>query len=104
MFDTAGLLASVEGVLKDILLKLGVREASHVDDLDNDKRRKKLLKLTIAALKDLESGKAPASYYKNVDGLRDEGRAFSVGTAAEEDRACAALLRGMGVEGGRWAD
>jgi hypothetical protein len=80
MLDTKGKLRSIEGVLKDTCLKLGVTEAQHIHG-EGDDRRRKLLKLTIRALRDLDdSGGAALSM--------DSGP--SLGDAQE--RAVAALV------------
>jgi hypothetical protein len=84
MLDTKGKLASIEGTLKDLLIKLGVVEAQNLGENDNDKRRRKLLKLTLKALRELDS---------------DSGAAMSLDTplSDSQEAAVAALSRRMGV-------
>jgi esterase/lipase superfamily enzyme len=48
------LLRSAEGVLKDLLLKIGVTDAAHVHDRDSYTRSRKLLKMALRELRKLD--------------------------------------------------
>lgn len=58
--DKRAKLQSIEGTLKNLCLQLGVVEAAHTH-VDNQKRRQKLLKLAIKALRELDEGGAALS-------------------------------------------
>jgi hypothetical protein len=72
MLDTAGKLQSIEGTLKDLCLKLGVVEAQHIDG-SPDERRRKLLKLAIGALRQLDGGSDTAAMSLAGDNLAPSG-------------------------------
>jgi hypothetical protein len=64
MLNTLQTLQSIEGVLKDLLLKLGVTEAQSDTRLgvtDKESRRRKLLRMAIQELQKLDSGGAAMS-------------------------------------------
>jgi hypothetical protein len=56
MLDNRGKLASIEGVMKDLCLKLSVTEAHHIQWVTNEERHKKLAQLVIKSLTKLLDG------------------------------------------------
>ena len=84
MLDKRGKLASVEGVLTDLLLKLEVTEAQRLVEKDPEKRRRKLVKMALRELRKLDEGDDDAAM--SLDGFSDGQQA-----------AVLALQRRMGV-------
>ena len=100
-------LASVEGTLTDLLLKLGVTEANRLGENDAEKRRKKLLTMARKALQTLEDGgdpSSPAAKQMYLDssktdtpGAPSNALSLDPGSLSAEDRAANALSHAMGA-------
>src|SRR5262249_22276384 len=76
-------LQTVEGYMKSLCLALHITEAQHIQGTA-DERRRKLVKLTISALRELDGGGAAM------------GLEAPTGLSAEQERAANALTHRMG--------